>query len=510
MNHRYNDRLRERLQEFAGSMSSISQIYFEILNAERRRVKLLPRWRQFIHKNKSKSTVFMEALARMSDLDIAKITEDALGCRLPQFEDTNAHMPPLNPRTATLREVHDASSDERRSKEPPIPLASAQTASSAASRAESHENPRKISGRAVPSSPKRGERHLNRTAGKKFEKSSFELQEVIIDGIAGVGTQQVVPVVHHGSDDGRAAFGLNPNSSDTRNAVIPVKTVGAVASEQRGKGVARSLKAITRRPSQFAGVRSEQEASSSNSVHVDNGQSTAGTDCVVAAHHVPRSRSGFRIRSSGTADSMSADHSARHIIFTAAARTTELVPAASSSQDAPAPVTSATTAPFTAPRLPQRSRSQFQSTVPETGFPKRDAVQHRYSAETVDVALDAVPVAAQRKGSGSVSSVALFNLPQAPPRSRAKSRGRAIEALLQLATTEALLEIETKDRLEDAASAALSCTEMSSPPQSAIASGLQEQARSKKTSSKKTKNDGPPPISTVHRLRMAGAEFEEC
>ena len=78
MNHRYNDRLRERLQEFAGSMSSISQIYFEILNAERRRVKLLPRWRQFIHKNKSKSTVFMEALARMTDLDIAKITEDAL------------------------------------------------------------------------------------------------------------------------------------------------------------------------------------------------------------------------------------------------------------------------------------------------------------------------------------------------------------------------------------------------------------------------------------------------
>ncbi len=443
-------------------------------------MKLLPRWRQFLHRNKSKSTIFMEALASMSDFDIAKITEDALGCRLPQFEDANVHKPHLNPRT--LREVHDASSGERRSKEPPIPLAAAQTASSAASRAESHENPRKISDRAMPSSPKRGERHSNSTTGKKFEKSNFELQEVVIDGIAGVGTQQVVPVVHHGSDDDRAALSLNPNSSDHRNAVIPVKTVGAVASEQRGKGVARSLKAITRRPNQFPGLRSEQEPPST-SVHVENGQSTAGIDCVVAAHHVPRSRSGVRIRSSATADSMSADQSARHIIFTAAARTSEQSSQSSSSHDIPALVTSATAAPFTAPRLSQRSRSQFQSTVPETGFPKRDAVEHRCSAETADVA----------------SSVALFNLPQAPPRSRAKSRGRA---------TEALRELATKDRLEDAASAALSCTEMSfsAPPQSITAPGLQEQAHSHKNSSKKTTH-GPPPMSIV---RKAGADFEEC
>jgi hypothetical protein len=50
-------------------------------------------------------------------------------------------------------------------------------------------------------------------------------------------------------------------------------------------------------------------------------------------------------------------------------------------------------------------------------------------------------------------SVALFNLPQAPPRSRSKAQGRATE---------------------------------------------------------QTKNNNPPPISIVQRLRMAGAEFEEC
>lgn len=49
-------------------------------------MKKLPAWRRCLHWKKSKSTMFMEALARMSDLDIVKITEDALGYRLPQFD----------------------------------------------------------------------------------------------------------------------------------------------------------------------------------------------------------------------------------------------------------------------------------------------------------------------------------------------------------------------------------------------------------------------------------------
>ena len=469
-------------------------------------MKLLPRWRQYLHKNKSKSTIFMEALARMSDLDIAKVTEDALGCRLPQFEDTNAHRTPLNSCT-------DAYSDER-PKEAPVPLPIIQTASLATARAESHENPLKISDRARRSSPKRGERHSNSATGKKVEKSSFELQEVIIDVSAGVCTQQLAQLrsaVHYGSDDRRAAFSLNLNSSDISFVAIPVKTIGsgALAPEQRGKVVARSLKAILQRPNEFAGVRSQHEAPST-SVHVEYGQSTAGTDCVVAkmtaARHLPRSHLGSQMKSSGKADSVPADHSAGQIMLTAAARKTEHASAVCSSQDylapvtlAPvtlAPVTPAATAPCITPQLPPRSRSQFRSTVPDTGFLKRIAIQHHQSAETLDVALDTV--AAQRKGLGSAaSSVALLNLPQAPPR----SRGRA---------TEASRELATKDRLEHAAD---SCSEISSrrvPPQSTIASSLHEQARSKKTSSKKTKNDSPPPISTVQRLRMAGAEFEEC
>ncbi len=40
---------------------------------------MLPWWKRLWHWKKSKSAVFMEALAKNSDLDIAKITEDALG-----------------------------------------------------------------------------------------------------------------------------------------------------------------------------------------------------------------------------------------------------------------------------------------------------------------------------------------------------------------------------------------------------------------------------------------------
>ena len=68
-------------------MSSISDIYFRILLTEKQRIKMLPVWRRFWHWKKSKSVMFMEALARMSDLDIAKVTEDALGYQLPQFRE---------------------------------------------------------------------------------------------------------------------------------------------------------------------------------------------------------------------------------------------------------------------------------------------------------------------------------------------------------------------------------------------------------------------------------------
>jgi hypothetical protein len=46
---------------------------------------MLPWWKRLWHWKKSKSAVFMEALAKNSDLDIAKITEDALGYGLARF-----------------------------------------------------------------------------------------------------------------------------------------------------------------------------------------------------------------------------------------------------------------------------------------------------------------------------------------------------------------------------------------------------------------------------------------
>ena len=74
-------------------MGSISQIYFHILNTERRRLNLLPMWRRLFTRNAPKKEIFMQALSRMSDLDITKITKDALGYSLPQFEQQSRMAP---------------------------------------------------------------------------------------------------------------------------------------------------------------------------------------------------------------------------------------------------------------------------------------------------------------------------------------------------------------------------------------------------------------------------------
>ncbi len=106
----------------------------------------------------------------------------------------------------------------------------------------------------------------------------------------------------------------------------------------------------------------------------------------------------------------------------------------------------------------RRSRAlSLQWTVPETALPIRDAVQHARSIHTLDITLDAVPVSALRIGSGRASSAALFQRVTGPPAfsfqvSREGHRGLARPC--------------DKGRLEDAASVAYSCTEMSSraPP----------------------------------------------
>jgi len=77
--------LLHKLQVFADRMSSVSQIYFEIVNSERRRFDCMPIWKRFVLRRKSSQRIFLEALARMTDLDIVKVTEDALGVRLPHL-----------------------------------------------------------------------------------------------------------------------------------------------------------------------------------------------------------------------------------------------------------------------------------------------------------------------------------------------------------------------------------------------------------------------------------------
>jgi hypothetical protein len=82
--------MQSKFQEFVTSMASISQIYFHILTKERQRQNALPMWRRFFGQNSSKSNICMQALAKMSDLDIANITEEALGYTLPQFQESGS------------------------------------------------------------------------------------------------------------------------------------------------------------------------------------------------------------------------------------------------------------------------------------------------------------------------------------------------------------------------------------------------------------------------------------
>lgn len=93
-----------KLQEFALRMSSISQMYFHILNTEYRKQKGLPVWRRMFSRT-SKREIFMQALAKMSDLDLTKVTQDALGysvTRVQPVEELPQEPVPLKNENADL------------------------------------------------------------------------------------------------------------------------------------------------------------------------------------------------------------------------------------------------------------------------------------------------------------------------------------------------------------------------------------------------------------------------
>ena len=90
------------------------------------------------------------------------------------------------------------------------------------------------------------------------------------------------------------------------------------------------------------------------------------------------------------------------------------------------------------------------------------------------------------------------SIPPSPPRSRSKSRGRATAATVDAPPD---VPADAAAPLSTAANASASA---------AFAARQREGARANKRSSLKPKNSSPPPLTVTHRLRIMGAEFEEC
>ena len=477
MHLRYNERLRERLQIFAVSMSSISQIYFHILNTERRRVQLLPLWKRIFHWNKSKSTMFMEALARMSDLDIAKITEEALGCRLPQFEQSsskaknhlpqsdNPQFPPDSPAISQLRTSRDTSvSSSKEAAQRELQLTSTDVDSAAMQQLSSANwaalrgailSKSKISEHCLPLPTVQPSQALPTV--NALQESVFELQEVVIDGAdSGAGTphnkgRQRRSIAHHGAADGTAASVLRISSSSVSNAAMPMKTVSALAPEQRGKSGVRALTAAVRRPIEAASASLQTQNSS---IHAEQLQTfaanvdTGGTAAQTSIQPPPRSRSGSRIRGSDAAGVASAaDRPLRHRILIAGAAAMQQASAARLSGNSSATSVLATAVSCSIPQPPPRSRSQSRIRASETARVEEKPALHEHPGEAAH---------------------------DAPDDSNAR----------RLSST----------------SAAIAAT-----------AAVVRSSRSKKHASKKAQDSGqPPPISVAQRLRIMGVEYEEC
>ena len=81
---RYNARMRERLRAFGRCMMGVSSVYKSIVARELKQYASMSWWRRLWFRRKNKSDIFLEAIARMKDIDIVQITKDALGIVLPQ------------------------------------------------------------------------------------------------------------------------------------------------------------------------------------------------------------------------------------------------------------------------------------------------------------------------------------------------------------------------------------------------------------------------------------------
>jgi hypothetical protein len=176
----------------------------------------------------------------MSDLDIVKITEDALGYRLPQFQDTSEQNPFL--KLSTSSDNHGLFSDGRPREEQTIPLASNITTTAGwreAMQVESQQVHQKhpdcsaLNG-SLSSKPKRGAHNADFTV---------ELQEVVIHS---PDTQASIPQNRDSSMFSPAdknAFALQqaprqraPNSSPAHvSAVVSRSTANQPPSARRSQ-----------------------------------------------------------------------------------------------------------------------------------------------------------------------------------------------------------------------------------------------------------------------------------
>jgi hypothetical protein len=240
-------------------------------------VSTLSSWRRFWSRKKSKQTIFMEALASMSDVDIVKITEEALGYRLPQF---NQHSERPETSAPNDRKDDESEKNQKNSKQsnqghrveenkfemekvavgfddsefnieesscPPTnenPLEAHVTASHHRILTSKIDLARKLS---IFSIPKSTESSLKLPSLQPPAADSTELYEVIIDGrstddAAGVGhvqQQQQRRIAHAGQiSQGDAAASSNrclpQESIPQRAAVVRTQPLSALAIHPRG------------------------------------------------------------------------------------------------------------------------------------------------------------------------------------------------------------------------------------------------------------------------------------
>jgi hypothetical protein len=307
--------MQEKVQEFAARMSSISQIYFHVLNTERRLQNTLPLWRRIFSSNSSKKDIFMQALGRMSDLDISQLTADALGYSLPQFQQQLHQASHLKEKLDGFKPFHQSSSASAArtfTSSANVPLNAAGGSSvnapdgdlqmtgmsfmsknspNAGSDAAGPAQSKAASGaRATASSLGTARAKITKSRDRKCltpsetaEKSAvsvFELQEVVVHSAAtdvqSSGNQ--LPAAHR---DKSASATSERFSSAAVGVVKTTSSIGALPQYRSSK----SLIAAIRRPAPTAVV--------------DVAAADDAVGCTIIPQPPPQSRSGFRPRETG-------------------------------------------------------------------------------------------------------------------------------------------------------------------------------------------------------------------